>query len=142
VSYIPDLFEKLIFLHKNYEPGKEKDIQKLYDVLKEEIKKETDPDVIIEAINKDISDLMYLSTSFMFEVYQRAIELNPMNVRLIESFVDYVDIHSGPDWEVEVNQIRDLLRSNCIEKAAQVALQIDYNKWDKFAQILFHSKEK
>ncbi len=44
--------------------------------------------------------------------------MDPLNTKLIADFIFYVDIHSGPDWEEEV------------ETAGKESLKIDYYKWD------------
>lgn len=131
MNEISDLFGKIIDMHKNYKEINNVELEKLYDLLKEKLSNETRPEVIAKALDRDIVDLMQPFVWFMFDMYQKAIELDPLNEKLIKDFLLYVDIHSGPDWEEEVREIRKLLDSKQIEQAAKAALQIDYNKtWD------------
>ncbi|EGK06712.1 hypothetical protein HMPREF9374_4048 [Desmospora sp. 8437] len=130
MNKISQAIEELIYMHKNYKTSLEKVINDKYEILIHKINGETDSNAIINALDKDISDLMYLRVSFMFLVYKKAIQLDPVNKKLIEDFIDYVEIHSGPDWEQEINKVRMLLDNDEIEKAGNKSLNIDYNKWD------------
>ncbi|MFD1427624.1 hypothetical protein JOD24_001449 [Kroppenstedtia sanguinis] len=122
--------EELLNMYKSYKISPEQAISDQYDFLIDQIKDETDASVLIHALDKDISDLMYLDVYFMFFAYKKAIQLDPVNKGLIEDFIYYVDIHSGPDWEQEVNKVRMYLDHHEIEKAGKESLKIDYNKWD------------
>src|SRR5690606_26454253 len=102
MNKISDLLTKVIMMHQTQEPNSEKGFEKIYVLLRAKIRKETNPQPLAEALNRDIGELMYPHISLMFEIYQRAIQLDPTNENLITDFVDYVDIHSGPDWQEEV----------------------------------------
>lgn len=138
MNKISDLLTKVTMMHQTQEPNSEKEFEKIYVLLRAKIRKETNPQPLAEALNRDIGELMYPHISLMFEIYQRAIQLDPTNENLITDFVDYVDIHSGPDWQEEVEQIRSLLHQNQIEEASNTALQIDYHKWDEISHPSSH----
>ena len=115
---------------KDYKPSFEKEIDSKYDILINKINAEKNSGAIVKALDKDIGDLMYLRVSFLFVVYKKAIQLDPLNKKLIEDFIYYVEIHSGPDWEQEINKVKTLLNNGEVEKAGNESLKIDYNKWD------------
>ncbi len=130
MSSISQDIDEIIWMHKNYQPSFEEKINNKYSSLKEKINAETDPSMIIKALDRSFEELFVLDIPFMFEAYQKAIQLDPLNTKLIEEFIFYVDVHSGPDWEEEVEKVRMLLNKGEIEKAGKVALTIDYYKWD------------
>ena len=130
MSSISHDIDEIIWMHKNYQPSFEEKINNKYSSLKEKINAETDPSMIIKALDRSFEELFVLDIPFMFEAYQKAIQLDPLNTKLIEEFIFYVDVHSGPDWEEEVEKVRMLLNKGEIEKAGKVALTIDYYKWD------------
>lgn len=129
MSSISQDIDEIIWMHKNYQPSFEEKINNKYSSLKEKINAETDPSMIIKALDRSFEELFVLDIPFMFEAYQKAIQLDPLNTKLIEEFIFYVDVHSGPDWEEEVEKVRMLLNKGEIEKAGKVALKIDYYKW-------------
>lgn len=129
MSSISQDIDEIVWMHKNYQPSFEEKINNKYSSLKEKINAETDPSMIIKALDRSFEELFVLDIPFMFEAYQKAIQLDPLNTKLIEEFIFYVDVHSGPDWEEEVEKVRMLLNKGEIEKAGKVALKIDYYKW-------------
>lgn len=64
--------EELLNMYKSYKISPEQAISDQYDFLIDQIKDETDASVLIHALDKDISDLMYLDVYFMFFCVQKS----------------------------------------------------------------------
>ncbi|WP_435923614.1 hypothetical protein [Paenibacillus sp. DYY-L-2] len=98
-------------------------------LLKDKIA-ENDSDVteLVFIIEKD-KDSYSMPIEVMFKVYQKLIFSEYKITESIREFVNYLSFY-GPDWEEEVSSILQYLEEGMINEAKEVALKVDYNKYN------------
>lgn len=95
--------------------------------IAEELKRVNDPSLLKEIIiNNDSNDYMPIET--MFRVYQRLISIEEDKYSVLNDFSRYLLLY-GPDWQDESTEITTALDNGEIENAVQIALQVNYDKY-------------
>jgi hypothetical protein len=101
-------------------------IFKAIEDFKLELKNVKKPRILIDIIEDDKQDYD-MSIELMFLVYQKLLKLAP-NRNILLDFVCYLDLVSGPDWEEELESIRNFIDEDKVSEAIEVALKVDYHK--------------
>jgi Rad3-related DNA helicase len=98
-------------------------------LLKEKIK-ENDSDVSELVLIKEKDQESYsMPIEVMFMVYQKLILSDYKTLVNLKEFANYLSFY-GPDWEEEVGDILQYLDERKINEAKEVALKVDYNKYN------------
>jgi hypothetical protein len=101
-------------------------ISKVTEDFKLELKGVDNPQLLIDIIEEDKHDYD-MSIELMFLVYQQLLKLTS-NRNILLDFVCYLGLVSGPDWEEELEAIRNFVDEDKVSKAVEVALKVDYHK--------------
>ena len=102
-------------------------ISKIVEDFKLELKNVNNPQPLIDIIEDDKQNYD-MSIELMFLVYQQLLNLTPKKSILLD-FVCYLDLVSGPDWEEELESIRNFANEDKVSEAIEVALKVDYHKF-------------
>ncbi|USG64643.1 hypothetical protein NDK47_21240 [Brevibacillus ruminantium] len=95
--------------------------------IAEELKLINNPSVLKGIINNnDFNDSMPIET--MFRVYQQLIRIEDDKYSVLENFSKYLLLY-GPDWQDDSTAITTALDNGEIENAVQIALQVNYDKY-------------
>jgi hypothetical protein len=98
-------------------------------LLKEKIEEnDTDVSEIVFIKEKD-QESYSMPIDVMFKVYQKLIIFDYNTVENLKDFANYLSFY-GPDWEEEVGDILQYLDEGKINEAKEVALSVDYNKYN------------
>lgn len=108
-------------------------ISKVVEDFKLELKNINDSQPLIDIIEYDKQDYD-MSIELMFLVYQQLLKVTP-NRKILLDFVGYLDLVSGPDWEEELESMRDFVDEDKVSEAIEIALKVDYHK--QFSQARF-----
>ncbi|MEW9674274.1 hypothetical protein [Ammoniphilus sp. 3BR4] len=118
----------------DYTDEEQKSLNEKYMTLKDnfEIALQTvhEPTLLERIAQKDKAEF-FMPVDTIFHIYQRLIQLKPNDKTAYQDFVFYLEFYGGLDWEEEANQIKKYLSLDEMEKAFNIAISVDYDKYNK-----------
>jgi hypothetical protein len=98
----------------------------LIELFIKSIKSESDRAVIQSIIELEKKKL-FLPTNCLINLYKQALSLSDEKIELLNEFLSFLDLYS-PDWDVEVDNIKNALKSRSITDAYDLAMHVSETK--------------
>lgn len=87
-----------------------------------------DEPIVLKEIIERNEEHDFMPINLMFLVYQQLTRLLDDKISNLRDFSNYLLLY-GPDWQEEADQIILAVDNGEIEKAVQIALEVDYDKY-------------
>lgn len=87
-----------------------------------------DEPIVLKEIIERNEEHDFMPINLMFLVYQQLTRLLDDKISNLQDFSNYLLLY-GPDWQEEADQIILAVDNGQIEKAVQIALEVDYDKY-------------
>ncbi|MGG3835837.1 hypothetical protein ABEV00_02280 [Paenibacillus thiaminolyticus] len=87
-----------------------------------------DEPIVLKEIIERNEEHDFMPINLMFLVYQQLTRLLDEKISNLRDFSNYLLLY-GPDWQEEADQIILAVDNGEIEKAVQIALEVDYDKY-------------
>ncbi|EST12730.1 hypothetical protein [Sporolactobacillus laevolacticus] len=122
-----DLSEKNWFDYSQKERANlESEYNHLIELFIKSIKSESDRAVIQSIIELEKKKL-FLPTNCLINLYKQALSLSDEKIELLNEFLSFLDLYS-PDWDVEVDNIKNALKNRSITDAYDLAMHVSETK--------------